>query len=62
MTDTLVCSHCAAPAVAVAPGTVPNVACDLFLLTRGEPMRAWCRTCWPALHAPQAQRAGEAAT
>jgi hypothetical protein len=58
----LVCSHCHAPAVAVAPGSEPNTACDLFLLTRGEPMRFFCIAHWPALHAPQAQRAGEAAT
>jgi hypothetical protein len=61
VSDTLVCSLCAAPAVAVAPGSEPET-CDLFLVTRGEPMRCFCLAHWLALHGVLAQRTGEAAT
>ena len=45
---TLRCSCGADRIVAVAPGTKAETT-DLFTLTRGVPMQAWCITCWPAL-------------
>jgi hypothetical protein len=55
------CLLCPAPAVAVAPGSEPEVVAHVRL-TRGEPTRAWCMAHWLALHGVLAQRAGEAAT
>jgi hypothetical protein len=50
----MTCDTCTAPAIAVAPGTEPEV-CDLFRITRGEPVRAWCARCWPVVR-PVAER------
>lgn len=34
---------------AVAPGNAPEEH-DLFLLSRGEMLRAWCIACWLVAH------------
>jgi hypothetical protein len=48
---TFLCTHCAAPAMAVRPGTAPET-CELLgtvlVLNAGEPSEAWCETCWKA--------------
>jgi hypothetical protein len=41
----LTCTSCGAPAVAVRPGTDPQLF-DAITLDRGEPAAAWCYACW----------------
>jgi hypothetical protein len=45
----LTCTTCAAPAMAVRPGTAPET-CELLgtvlVLKAGEPSEAWCLECW----------------
>lgn len=38
---------------AAAPGTEPDTAGDLFIISRGEPMRVWCMEHWPNRPKPQ---------
>ena len=40
----MTCSLCGKPAIATAPGTEPIH--ELFLLSRGEPIRSWCWEHW----------------
>jgi len=44
----MICDQCTEPAMAIAPGTAP--VRDLFLLSRGEPMRCWCLCHWAEAH------------
>lgn len=42
------CDVCGgAPVFAVAPGAENTRVADLFAVSRGEPLRAWCAACWP---------------
>ena len=43
----LVCGCGSPDIIAVAPGTEPATACDLFVVQRGQGSRAWCAACWP---------------
>lgn len=55
----MTCDLCPAEAVAFVPGT--EEIRDLFLLRRGEPMRAFCLACWVKAFRTVEQRAREAA-
>jgi hypothetical protein len=52
MVAALVCGDCAAADVfSVAPGSEPDRAGDLFMVSRGEPVRAFCLPCWSRRYA-----------
>jgi hypothetical protein len=40
--DVILCTICAAPAISIAPGDAPITAPGGIVVTRGEPVRAWC--------------------
>jgi len=40
------CDQCTEPAMAIAPGT--EEIRELFLLSRGAPLRCWCLCHWAA--------------
>ncbi len=48
MTDAppLLCDLCPEPAIAVSPGTEPEILMG-FPIEAGEPRRQWCATHWP---------------
>lgn len=47
------CDQCPEPAIAIAPGT--ERIYELFLLSRGVPLRCWCVEHWRAAFGPVAQ-------
>ena len=49
----MICDLCSDPVFAVAPGSEPDTALDLFRVSAGEPMRCWCIRHWP-FHSNQA--------
>ena len=55
---TLRCTLCGSEAVfAVSPGREDELAAGI-IVRRGEPDRAWCAACWPALVTPAAVQRG----
>jgi hypothetical protein len=40
---------CGAPAIAIAPGSEPEVRDGLYVVPSGEPMRGACLACWPVV-------------
>ena len=43
----ITCIECGAPELhAVAPGTEPATALELFCVNHGIPLRAYCPACW----------------
>lgn len=53
---TIRCCACGSSTIAaVAPGTEGEAVPDLFTVTRGVPLRAWCAGCWPHLQPQTAE-------